>query len=236
MSGAATAVRPDIESGAAAVLRIAEQMAVADAMPVEVWADDDLVEAVARWDAAEAIAGAQKQRMMAEMADRMVAAAEPLEFPRPDGSVRRETSRQATTREIGWCAAEFAPVLRLSQYSTKQRVEESIHMVHDLTPVWAALNRGAFSRIHQRVFRDELACVQDQEIIDRILCEYLDAASGYTPAELRDALQYAVLKADPAAAARRHKWSRSNRYVTAEAVEDAMGLLRARLTVDELTA
>lgn len=236
MAGAATAVRPDRLSGADAVLRISEQMVRAESQPIAAWADDDLVGAVERWEAAEAIAAAQKQRMMAEMAHRMVAEAERLEFPRPDGSVRREALREATNREIGWCAAEFAPVLRLSQYSAKQRVEESIDMLGPLHTVWAALNRGAFTRLHAHIFREELDLVEDPEKVARIIAEHVDAAGGYAPAELREALRHAVLKADPEAAARRHRWSRSNRYVTAEMVEDAMGLLRARLTADELTA
>jgi hypothetical protein len=236
MVGSVAVAPPDVLSGAAAVLRIAEERVAADEVPVTVWSDEDIVEGVARWEAVEAIAHAQKQRLMAALAQRLADEAEELELSRSNGTVYTESRAEAEHRAVCWCAVEFAPVLRLSQDSAYRRVDVAIEVHDGLPVVWAAMNRGEFSGLHGRVFRDELAVLDDRDVAAAVAAKLVGAASGYTPSQLAKALRLEILKVDPEAAARRFRRKRRTRSVSAEMLDESIGILRAYLTMDELAA
>jgi hypothetical protein len=207
----------------------------ATTVPMTEWDDDDyFVAATAEWEKAQAIAAAQQTAAMALLARRRVARARAMELTRQDGSTYRMSLAQAREQAVAFTAADFAPVLKMTQGFAKTKVEEAIAMYDDRPEVWASLNRGEISAYHARIITEEVACLDSDNATD-VVDGLLAAARGYTPAQLRAALRRAVLKADPEAALKRYKASRKKRRVTTRIAEDAMGWFSAFLDAAEMT-
>jgi hypothetical protein len=156
-----------------------------------------------------------------------------MELTRQDGSTYRMSLAQAREQAVAFTAADFAPVLKMTQGFAKTKVEEAIAMFNDRPEVWASLNRGEISAYHARIITEEVACL-DPDHATEVVNDHLVAARGKTPAQLRYALRRAVLKADPEAAMRRYQQARKKRRVTTRIADDAMGWFSAFLTAPEM--
>jgi hypothetical protein len=226
---------PDISSGIGAWTHIVSPLFHATTTPMTEWDDEDsLVAASIEWGKAQAISAAQQDASMAILVNRRLAKARAMELTRQDGSTYRMSLTQAQEQAVAFTSCEYAAALQMNPNFAKTKVEEAIALFNGRPEVWASLNRGEISAYSARIITDQVACLDPDKATD-VVNSLLEAARGYTPAQLRSALRRAILKADPEAALKRCKAAKKKRRVTTRIVEDAMGWFSAFLTAPEMT-
>jgi len=105
---------------------------------------------------------AQEYAAYAELARRKIAGTSPLSLPRPGKAPYLESRADAHDRAVTWAASEFAPPLRLSPITMKNKVDEAMTLVHDLPRVWQALADGRITGTKARFMVKELTKLDPQ--------------------------------------------------------------------------
>ncbi|HEU0239384.1 MAG TPA: HNH endonuclease [Micromonosporaceae bacterium] len=104
--------------------------------------------------------------------------------------------------QAGFDADLVAFSLRWTHVAARSQVEFGRYLQRVIKPVWSALCVGALDMARARVFHDMLSAVDDHLAFD-IALDLVDSAGQWTVTQLRDRLRRAIMRADPAGAAKR---------------------------------
>ncbi|HKE63403.1 MAG TPA: HNH endonuclease [Micromonosporaceae bacterium] len=102
----------------------------------------------------------------------------------------------------GFDADLVAFSLKWTHAAARSQVEFGRYLQRVIKPVWSAFCVGAIDVARARVFHDMLSAVDDQVAFD-IALDLVDRAGQWTVTQLRDRLRRAIVRADPAGAAKR---------------------------------
>ncbi|WP_344309443.1 HNH endonuclease signature motif containing protein [Fodinicola feengrottensis] len=188
--------------------------------------DDALVTDVVECERMRAMIDARQVASFAELARRRVVAGP---------SLVNESTVATRERVVKWCAADFAPALRVAQVTAQHRLDTAIQLYNDFPAVWKALAAGVITTPKARIFLEMLEKLPADlaaEVIDATLPD----AGDRTPGQLRKAIQRAIIAIDPQAAQDRHEEAKRQRRVQSSPADDSMAWMRAYLTADELAS
>src|SRR5215468_7329605 len=107
---------------------------------------------------------------------------------------------------VGFDTDLVAFSLAWTRTTARLQVEFGRYLQQVLKPVWHALSSGDVDVARAHVFHDVLAPVDD-EVAVAIAAQYVGRAGGWTTSQLRERLRRAVLRVDPAGAAKRDRKS-----------------------------
>jgi Domain of unknown function (DUF222) len=209
-----SAVRPD---GYAAL-----ELQSATLNPVGL-SDAEVVEAVRAFERVVAWASARQARMLAEFARRRP----------PD---RADAVDRATAGAVSvWAPDEIGLALTLSRGTAAARIDRSVRLAAVLPATLAAWDAGVLDAAKVNAIHDATLCLSDtaaQVVQERVL----PAAARQTVAQLRAALERAVIAVDPEGSNTRHRKAFRARRVAVNAERAGMASLWALLSApDALT-
>jgi hypothetical protein len=182
--------------------------------------DTDLVEAIRAYDHVASWAGARQAAMLAEFARRRP----------PDRAdvLDRPTPGPLST----WAPDEIGLALTLSRGTAADRIERSLRLQHVLPATLAAWDAGQLDVAKVNAIHDATLCLADpaaQAVQNRVLPN----APSQTVAQLRAALERAVIAVDPAGADTRHRKAHRQRRVAINPDRDGMASLWALLSAPD---
>ncbi|GAA3085534.1 hypothetical protein GCM10010464_56900 [Pseudonocardia yunnanensis] len=182
--------------------------------------DAQLIDAMVGCERTAAWAEARQARLMAEFAKRR-----PPDDPAPAASDRLPVTSPFAPDEVGLA-------LRLSRGSANARIARSLELVHRLPETLQAWESGQLDERRVTAICDSvrhLSPEKAQAVQQRVLAR----ASEQTPAQLRAALNRAVLSVDPDGGAERHRRARCDRRVAVGDERDGMASLWALLSAPD---
>ena len=209
-----SAVRPD---GYAAL-----ELQSATGNPTQL-TDAEVIEAIRGYDHVASWAAARQARMLAEFAHRRP----------PD---RTDVLDRVTVGPVSaWAPDEVGLALTLSRGTAAARLERSLRLTQVLPATLAAWDAGRIDQAKVAAIHDATLALSDtaaQAVQDRVL----PTAPTQTLAQLRAALERAVIATDPAGADARHRKAHRQRRVALNPDRDGMASLWALLSApDALT-
>ena len=209
-----SAVRPD---GYAAL-----ELQSATGNPTQL-TDAEVIEAIRGYDHVASWAAARQARMLAEFAHRRP----------PD---RTDVLDRVTVGPVSaWAPDEVGLALTLSRGTAAARLERSLRLTQVLPATLAAWDAGRIDQAKVTAIHDATLALSDtaaQAVQDRVLPK----APAQTLAQLRAALERAVIATDPAGADARHRKAHRQRRVALNPDRDGMASLWALLSApDALT-
>ena len=209
-----SAVRPD---GYAAL-----ELQSATGNPTQL-TDAEVIEAIRGYDHVASWAAARQARMLAEFAHRRP----------PD---RTDVLDRVTVGPVSaWAPDEVGLALTLSRGTAAARLERSLRLTQVLPATLAAWDAGRIDQAKVTAIHDATLALSDtaaQAVQDRVL----PTAPTQTLAQLRAALERAVIATDPAGADARHRKAHRQRRVALNPDRDGMASLWALLSApDALT-
>ena len=209
-----SAVRPD---GYAAL-----ELQSATGNPTQL-TDAEVIEAIRGYDHVASWAAARQARMLAEFAHRRP----------PD---RTDVLDRVTVGPVSaWAPDEVGLALTLSRGTAAARLERSLRLAQVLPATLAAWDAGRIDQAKVTAIHDATLALSDtaaQAVQDRVLPK----APAQTLAQLRAALERAVIATDPAGADARHRKAHRQRRVALNPDRDGMASLWALLSApDALT-
>jgi hypothetical protein len=182
--------------------------------------DAQLIDAMVGCERTAAWAEARQARLMAEFAKRR-----PSDDATPAGSDRLSVTSPFAPDEVGLA-------LRLSRGSANARIAQSLELVHRLPETLQAWESGRLDERRVTAICDAVRHLSPEKahaVQQRVLAR----ASEQTPAQLRAALNRAVLSVDPDGAAKRHRSARRDRRVAVGDERDGMASLWALLSAPD---
>jgi Domain of unknown function (DUF222)/HNH endonuclease len=182
--------------------------------------DAQLIDAMVGCERTAAWAEARQARLMAEFAKRR-----PADDPTPASSGRLSVTGPFAPDEVGLA-------LRLSRGSANARIARSLDLVSRLPETLQAWESGQLDERRVTAICDavrHLSLEKAQAVQQRVLAR----ASEQTPAQLRAALNRAVLSVDPDGGAERHRRARCDRRVAVGDERDGMASLWALLSAPD---
>jgi hypothetical protein len=185
--------------------------------------DADVVEAVRAFDHVVSWASARQARMLAEFARRRP----------PD---RGDAVDRATAGAVSvWAPDEIGLALTLSRGAAGARIDRALRLARVLPATLAAWDVGSLDQAKVNAIHDATLCLSDtaaRVVQDRVL----PMAPRQTVAQLRAALERAVIAVDPEGANARNKRAYRQRRVAVNPDRDGMASLWALLSApDALT-
>ncbi len=206
-----SAVRPD---GYAAL-----ELQSATRHPTEL-TDAEVIEAIRGYDHVASWAAARQARMLAEFAHRRP----------PD---RTDVVDRVTGGPISvWAPDEIGLALTLSRGTAAARLERSLRLAQVLPATLAAWDAGRIDQAKVCAIHDATLALSDtaaQAVQDRVLPQ----APVQTLAQLRAALERAVIATDPKGADARHRKAHRQRRVALNPERDGMASLWALLSAPD---
>jgi Domain of unknown function (DUF222) len=182
--------------------------------------DAEVVEAVRAFEHVVAWASARQARMLAEFARRRP----------PD---RTDAFDRATVGPVSvWAPDEIGLALTLSRGTASARIERSVRLARVLPATLAAWDAGLLDAAKVLAIHDATSCLSDtaaRVVQDRVLPK----APQQTVAQLRAALERAVIAVDPEGANARHRKAYRQRRVALNAERDGMASLWALLSAPD---
>ena len=212
---------PPASSGLAGLAPGPELLAALVALPAADRSRAERVEVIAGWERLIAYAQARQLGELAEFA-----------YERP----AEPAAAGWTPAQVGEFAAdELAPVLGISPASAGARLGLALDLAERLPATQAALAAGALSLPKARAVVEATRGldVPRARTVEQVV---LAGAGGQSYAQLRRALQHAVLAADPPAAERHHQTERDERRVVRTLEPDGMGWLSLYASAEVITA
>ena len=182
--------------------------------------DAQLIDAMVGCERTTAWAEARQARLLAEFAKRR-----PSDDPTPAGSDRLSVTSPFAPDEVGLA-------LRLSRGQANARIARSLELVHRLPETLQAWECGQLDERRVTAICDavrHLPPEKAQAVQQRVLAR----ASEQTPAQLRAALNRAVLSVDPEGGAERHRRACRDRRVAVGDERDGMASLWALLSAPD---
>lgn len=182
--------------------------------------DAQLIDAMVGCEHTAAWAEARQARLMAEFAKRR-----PSDDLTSAGSDRLSVTSPFAPDEVGLA-------LRLSRWGANARIARALELDHRLPETLQAWESGQLDERRVTAICDtvrHLSPEKAQAVQQRVLAR----ASEQTPAQLRAALDRAVLSVDPDGAAERHRRARRDRRVTVGDERDGMASLWALLAAPD---
>jgi Domain of unknown function (DUF222) len=211
---------------------VADPAAAADpAVSVEPWdeavaVEHDLVDLIAAVERVKAGAEAAQLRAIAELAGRAMFAG------------CAEHGHGDPAHGIRGAASVVSAELRLPPTAAVQRVATACELVDSLPATLAALAAGRIDGYRARVIAEQTRpLAQTPQLRRQVQATLLAKAPRQTATQLRAAACKAVLAADPAGAAQRHRRARAGRFVSPPGPEpDGMASLPNRLPAEDAAA
>ena len=185
--------------------------------------DAEVVEAVRAYEHVTAWASARQARLLAEFARRRP----------PD---RTDAVDRTTVGAVSvWAPDEIGLALTLSRGTASARIERSLRLAQVLPATLSAWDAGLLDAAKVNAIHDATLCLSDsaaQAVQHRVLPK----APQQTVAQLRAALERAIIAVDPEGANARHRRAYRQRRVALNAERDGMASLWALLSApDALT-
>ena len=185
--------------------------------------DAEVIEAIRGYDHVASWAAARQARMLAEFAHRRP----------PD---RTDVVDRVTVGPVSaWAPDEIGLALTLSRGTASARLERSLRLAQVLPATLGAWDAGRIDQAKVNAIHDATLALSDtaaQAVQDRVLPK----APTQTLAQLRAALERAVIATDPAGADARHRKAHRQRRVALNPDRDGMASLWALLSApDALT-
>ena len=182
--------------------------------------DAEVVEAIRAYDHVVSWAGARQAAMLAEFARRRP----------PD---RTDVLDRATPGPVStWAPDEIGLALTLSRGTAADRIERSLRLEQVLPATLAAWDAGQLDVAKVNAIHDATLCLSDtaaRAVQDRVLPK----APSQTVAQLRAALERAVIAVDPDGADTRHRKAYRSRRVAINPDRDGMASLWALLSAPD---
>jgi hypothetical protein len=182
--------------------------------------DARLIDGMVGCERTAAWAEARQARLMAEFARRR-----PSDDPALAGSDRLSATSPYAPDEVGLA-------LRLSRWSAKARIGQSLELVHRLPETLQAWENGQLDERRVTAICDATRNLSPEKA-RAVQHRVLGRASEQTAAQLRAALNRAVLSVDPDGAAERHRKARRDRRVAVGDERDGMASLWALLSAPD---
>ncbi|WP_433558594.1 DUF222 domain-containing protein [Pseudonocardia xinjiangensis] len=182
--------------------------------------DAGLIDAMVGFERLAAWAEARQARLVAEFARRR-----PTDDPTLAGSDRISATSPYAPDEVGLA-------LRLSRWSAKGRIGQSLDLVHRLPETLQVWENGQIDERRVTAICDatrRLSTEHARAVQHRVLAR----APEQTLAQLKAALSRAVLAVDPNGGAERHRRARRDRRVAVGAESDGMASLWALLSAPD---
>jgi uncharacterized protein DUF222 len=174
--------------------------------------DAEIVEAIRAYDHVVSWAGARQAAMLAEFGRRRP----------PD---RTDILDRATPGPVStWAPDEIGLALTLSRGTAADRIERSLRLEQVLPATLAAWDAGQLDVAKVNAIHDATLCLSDpaaRAVQDRVLPK----APSQTVAQLRAALERAVIAVDPDGADARHRKAYRSRRVAINPDRDGMATL-----------
>jgi hypothetical protein len=205
---------------------VADPAAVSEQVDDAVRVEHDLVDLIAAAERVRSRAEAAQLRAVAELAGR------------PMFAGCAEHGHADRRHGIRGAASVISAELRLSPTAAVARTTVACELVQELPATLAALAAGRIDGYRARIIAEQtrpLAATPD--LRRAVEAGLLRTAARQTATQLRAAARRAVLAADPAGAAQRHRRARAGRFVSPPCPEpDGMASLLIRLPADDAAA